>query len=171
MSTDDIPPTIGPLRNQRHERFAVLLNAGKTQADSYIQAGYTAANEKTLSVSASRLAAHPDIQRRLAELRDAQRVVLSKDWLIDQMIEVTAEARADRSQSAAIRALELLGREKNAFTERKDIVVRSFDQYTTEEIEAFLASERTQGIAPRNGGPGARRPAKAQGRDRKQKRA
>lgn len=135
----DTPPNTGPLRNQRHEIFCNAIARGFNQSDSYRQAGYVG-TDQVIRSGASQLMDKPAIKARVAELMEARKgFILTKDWLIGEMVDVAQATKADSSHSPRIRALELLGREKGAFTEQREYTVRSITQLSSEEIEGMLA--------------------------------
>lgn len=159
---------MGPLHDTKDEAFCNLVFAGKTQADAYVEAGYQAKDRRAAYREASRLRQRPEIEARIVELQNARAsaFILSKDWVLEQMVDAHDQAAEDGNHSARIRSLELLGREKGAFTERKDIMLRDFSQMTSEEIEEFLARQRTQGIAPEAGERGGGGTGQPKARDR-----
>jgi phage terminase small subunit len=116
------------LSNARQERFCQGLAAGKTIDQAYREAGYAAHRG-----NASTLRSKQHIQARVAELQScaAERAVLSRQWVIEGLIEIVERSMqlkavlckgrviAFRSEpAAAIRALELLGKELGMFTGR-----------------------------------------------------
>ena len=146
------------LPNQRHELFAQELAKGKTADEAYELAGY-----KPDRGHASRMASNGNICARVEELlgRAADGVVLTKQWVIERLIEnvdramqaeevkdskgiATGEYRYDGS--VANRALELLGKEKGMFIDRKEVgKPGDFDRMTEDELEEFIA--RRQGAS------------------------
>lgn len=137
------------LPNARHERFAQALAAGKSADEAYREAGY-----KPSRSAASRLSANVNIQARVAELlsRVAEGVVLSRQWVIERLVEnanraMQAEAAKDSDGaptgeyryegSVANRALELLGKELGMFVERqvRDENVRILSDEPIDDVE------------------------------------
>lgn len=146
-------PTLHPmpaLKNQRHERFAQEIAAGKTGDEAYTAAGY-AKNRH----NAARLKATEPVRKRITELlntreqktlqtseRAVQAASLSKAWVLEGLIEnaaialgrrtvkatvklpksaETAEVEVTaRDPAAANRALELLGKELGMFIDRRE---------------------------------------------------
>ena len=106
--------------------------------------------------------------RLFTEAAHVTGIVLTRDWLVEQMVDTAAQAAADRAHAPRTRALELLGREKGAFTERKDLVVRSFANLSTEEIEELLAGEPAPGASGKSGGSLAGGTGAKKARGRKQ---
>jgi phage terminase small subunit len=106
------------LTNAKHERFAQELAAGKTADEAYEAAGY-AQNRG----NAIRLKANESVAARVAELqqRAADGVVLTRQWVIEQLIDNVTQAKKSGEKidgATANRALELLGKELGMFVER-----------------------------------------------------
>lgn len=88
------------LENVRHERFAQELAKGKTQDQSYVDAGY-----KHDYGAASRLSRNVKIQERVKELQE--RAAIRVEWDIKDAISELEEARiaakiADTVQASAM---------------------------------------------------------------------
>ncbi len=135
------------LKNVRHERFALLLAAGKSQMKAYVEAGYRPHNSNP-----AHLAKDKRVQARVAELIDQQRqrenkalvraaetVAISKGWVLDRLRENAERAMQIRpvcdsegreigqfhyDGSVANRALELIGRELGMFVNRGELKVQ-----------------------------------------------
>lgn len=130
------------LSNAKHERFAQGIAAGKTADQAYVDAGY-----EEHRGNACTLRAKQHIKDRIAELltpsaeriseeivEGAERVKLTKQWVLDRLIEnasramqavpvmskdgPTGEYKYDGS--VANRSLELLGKELGMFVDRKE---------------------------------------------------
>lgn len=125
---------MGVLSNARHERFAQGIAAGKPASQAYIEAGYRASGNSA-EAAASRLLSGVKVTARVAELmgRVAEGVVLTRQWVIERLIEnvnramqveavkdttgkLTGEYRYDGG--VANRALELLGKEQGMFKDQ-----------------------------------------------------
>jgi phage terminase small subunit len=78
---------MGPLRNQRHERYALAVAEGHSISESYRLAGY----QKNTG-NASRLNANESIQARVAELQ--QQTAASSRITIESICAELAEATA-----------------------------------------------------------------------------
>lgn len=80
----------GPLKNSRHERFAVLVANGKTQADAYREVYPNQAGQKasTLATNACRL--HTKVLPRIRELQQkaANKAGITRDELVEIMAEI-----------------------------------------------------------------------------------
>jgi phage terminase small subunit len=114
------------LNNSRHEAFAHALARGMAVEAAFVEAGY-ARN----SGNASRLNGKESIVARVVELKQLaqdmrnlsnHRVVLTEEWVIEQLIGVVIDAKArDKLDSAgANKALHLLGLQLGMFVERKE---------------------------------------------------
>lgn len=143
------------LTNQRHERFAQSLAAGKSASAAYEEAGYVP-NRRNASV----LKTNQDIINRVKELQEKrqERFVLSKQYVLDSLIE-NAEIALGRKPikvglkgaerevyvykgDVANAAIKLAGLEVGMFTERKDFrITTELDNLSDLELVATLARE------------------------------
>ncbi len=123
----------------KQRTFAAAIAEGTTQADAYRQA-YDASGMKdgTVWSEAARLMRRPQVTARVEELRAEaeavrQGLLFSREEAILARLE--HEALTAKTDSARIRALELLGRHAGMFVERVEVeqVERS-----ASEIEAAL---------------------------------
>lgn len=152
------------LDNQRHERFAQALAAGKTADEAYQEAGY-APNRG----NAIRLKTNESVAKRVEELKSriADGVVLSRQWVIERLVEnaeraMQVEAVKDSSGkptgeyryegSVANRALELLGKEIGMFVDRKEIRTGKLADLSDDEL-ATIATGSGERTAPAPGNP------------------
>ena len=117
------------LLNPRHERFAQELAAGKSAAEAYVRAGY-----KENRHNASALARTKPIKTRLAEIlterersatraaeRTVERLAITKQSIIDMLIEDRTLAYKVGQAAAAIAAARLIGQELHGmFIERRE---------------------------------------------------
>ena len=145
------------LANARHERFAQELAAGKTADEAYQNAGF-----KPNRGNASTLKANQSIIDRVAELqgRIADGVVLTKQWVIEKLIENASRAlqtvavldhegkptgEYTYNGNVANRALELLGKERGMFIDRKEVGMpgefKSIEEMNADELRAFVGAE------------------------------
>lgn len=107
------------IKNQRRERFARELAAGKTAKDAYVAAGYSANDS-----NAAQLSKHPEIQQRLTEINSmaTEHAVISKAWILNSLQEVAQRCMGDKwNAMGANKALELLGKEAGMFIERQEV--------------------------------------------------
>ena len=135
------------LDNAKWELFAQGMSIGKTADQAYTDAGYQP-NRK----NASRLKANEDIKARVRELQEriAKSVSLSREWVLEQLIDNAIQAKTREDGSVANRALELLGKELGMFIDRKEIRTGPLDEATPDELERLreeLVAERTRRLA------------------------
>ena len=128
------------LRNAKHEMFAQALAKGMDVDEAYVEAGYTHNRG-----NASRLKATENVKARVAELmgRAETGVVLTKQWVLEQLIDNAAEAKKAGQIAPANRALELLGKELGMFIDRKEVgAPGDFDMIEDpDELRRALARE------------------------------
>ncbi len=156
------------LRNAKHEMFAQELAAGKPACDAYPNAGF-----KPNRHNAATLARKQHIVDRMNELllereriaaesteKAIQSAGLTKEWIISKLIENAERALqahpvrdADGEPTGeyryegnvANRALELLGKERGMFIDRKEIGLpgefKSIEAMNADELRAFVARE------------------------------
>lgn len=100
------------LPNARHERFAQALAQGKTADEAYQEAGYSPNRG-----NASTLKAKQNIKDRVEELtsRAANGVVLTKQWVLEQLMDNAAKAKTKEDFGPSNKALELLGKHLKMF--------------------------------------------------------
>lgn len=121
----------------KQEQYAALVASGQTQSAAYRQA-YKSTDMQKGSVwsEASRLMRNPQVAARVAELKNEGETV-RRVLLLDReeaiLAQLEYEALTARTDSARIRALELLGRHAGMFAER--VEVERVDR-TAEQIEA-----------------------------------
>lgn len=115
------------LDNSRHEAFAHAIARGVSVDDAYVEAGY-AANRG----NASRLNSNEGVVKRVVELkalvqkmseRTSHGVVLTKAWILEQLIDVVFLAKMQEKPdlAGANKALNLLGLELGMYVERKEV--------------------------------------------------
>lgn len=127
----------------KQEQFALSIHAGKSQADAYRDAYDTAAmQDATVWTEASKLMRHPKVTTRVDALKaesEAARRVLVLDREEAILAQLEHEALNAKTDSARIRALELLGRHAGMFAERVEVerVERTAAQIET-EVKARL---------------------------------
>lgn len=138
------------LKNNRHELFAQALFQGKTDIQAYEDAGFVRNHG-----NASILRHNQKIVDRLAELnaRTVASVNLTKEWVIENLIGVVLDARAQEKpdSAGANKALHLLGLELQMFVERKETgKPGEFDGLTISgKRERVLAIAQELGLVPR----------------------
>lgn len=149
-----------PLKNAKHEHFAQLVSTTETPARAYVLAGFS---ENGARASANRLLRNADVCSRVEHLRSikerqhaetvtavVERAGLSKEWVISQLMENVAMAKAAepvvdsegnptgeyrQNINAANKALELLGKEAGMFIDRKEIRTGPLDTLEHDELK------------------------------------
>ncbi len=88
----------GPLKNPRHERFAVLVANGKTQADAYreVYPRSRAWKDEAVHVKGSELAGRVSV--RVRELQEvlAERSAIDKTEVVNALAKVVRNAELDK---------------------------------------------------------------------------
>lgn len=126
--------------------MAQLIAQGETITDAHEKAGF-----KRHDGNASKLADHPDIKARLAEIigSAANRVVISLDSLLREAAELQSKASAAEQFSAANGALKLKAELSGHYVQRKEDVTprRNTRQVDARILEllAARAEDRTPG--------------------------
>lgn len=123
----------------KQEQFARSIHEGKTQTDAYREA-YDASSmqDATVWTEASKLMRRPQVATRVEALKaeaDAVRRVLLLDREETILARLEHEALTAKTDSARIRALELLGRHVGMFAERVEV---ARVERTAAQIEADL---------------------------------
>ncbi len=128
------------LANARHERFAQELAKGKSASEAYIDAGY----EESRS-AASRLSTNVNVQSRVAELqaRAAANVVVTREWVLEQLIENARLAKQAGDISPSNQALNLIGKEIGMFVDRTENVNINHDVSDSPLTEDEWEAEHT----------------------------
>jgi phage terminase small subunit len=110
-----------PLENARHEKFAQGLAQGMSATEAYRQAGYDAKGNAA-EVAASRLIRNTKVASRVEELktRAAASVQISKEWVLEQLVDNLKLAKEQGQLAPANRAAELLGKELGMFVDRSE---------------------------------------------------
>jgi hypothetical protein len=125
---------------RKQEIFACAIADGADQAAAY-RASYEAARMSAPAIwtEASQLVRHPEVARRIGELK-AEAEQVRQTMLVGReeaiLAQLEKEALTAKTDSARIRAIELLGKHLGLFTDRletKDVTERS-----AYEIEAQI---------------------------------
>lgn len=130
------------LNNVRHERFSQELARGSSANRAYEIAGY-----KPDDGHASRLAGNGKVKERINELQSdaAKSIQLDRTAILRMLIEDHEMARRRGQSAAAIKAIELLGRELcRMFVDRKEVGTPGQFQYqnmTESQLNERLAQE------------------------------
>ncbi len=128
---------------EKQETFALGVTTGLCLSDAYRQA-YKSEKMKspTIYVEASRLAAHPKVALRIQELscqKDEDRhmqALRREDFVLDSLKNESLTATTD---SARVRALELLGKTIGLFDDRRD--KEAPPELTSDELKQKIAEK------------------------------
>lgn len=141
------------LKNKQHELFCQEYLADLNGAAAAVRAGYS---EKAARQTASRLLTIANVQARVAELQAerTQRTQITADWVVAGL-KAEAEDRGEKSsQSARIRAYELLGKHVGMWSEKKDagesdpLLLRILELMRAEKSTASSAAGATETTRP-----------------------
>lgn len=107
------------LANARHEKFAQELAKGSSASDAMKAAGFQSDRRNS-----TRLTTNEDIARRVEELKEraATNVSISREWVIEQLVDNAKKAKAEGDYAPSNKALELLGKEIGMFVDRTENV-------------------------------------------------
>lgn len=111
------------LNNPKWESFCQnYINNRENATQAYLDAGYKS-GEEAARRSASDLLTKPDIQTRLSELKrqTEEQGLITREQLIKEIDELSAQAKADGQYSTAMKGIELKGKMIAAFTEKREI--------------------------------------------------
>lgn len=148
------------LKNNRHELFAQAIVRGDAARKAYRDNCSPNVSDTVADSAGSRLLNSVKVSARVAELRDrsetAEATVLTKTWVIEQTIALKRKAEAAGAYAPAVRCVELLGREVNAFIEKKEIgAPGEFADLKDDELVAIvrgaITSRAGEGRASRKG--------------------
>lgn len=110
------------LRNPRHERFAREYMRTGVQSKAYLKAGYQPGTRGSLDANASWLIRHPNVSRRIEELRRkmAQTTEVTLQSLLANLAEDRALARELGQVSAAVQANTVAAKLVGLLVDRKE---------------------------------------------------
>ena len=129
----------------RQQKFAWLLGEGAlTQVDAYIKTGFSPGSARQ---NATHLAHQSRVAEAIGRNRGRIRTValeqtgLSKAWILEKLQKISGEFLSAEhcNPTAAIRALELLGKEIGMFVARRDVTPSGVDAMSREELLALKA--------------------------------
>jgi hypothetical protein len=129
------------ISNGKHEAFAQAVFSGTSARTAYREHVSHGVSDKVADSAGSRLLKSVKVSARLNELRErvSAKAVWNRAKVVAEMERAVELAREAEQHSASIRALELLGREHNAFIEKKEIgPPGAFDNLSTDELENRL---------------------------------
>jgi len=132
---------VAELQNPRHEQFCQLISVGHSPARAYVAVGYSA---KTAYTSGPRMLKAPSVSARVAELQRSvaaaavNRAAIDRDWVLSGLRRI---AENGASESARVRALELVGKELGMFVERPAVPWDGdLAKLTTDQLEKVTDS-------------------------------
>ena len=128
------------LKNPRQELFAQEIVKGKSMTQAYIDAGYLAEGHSA-EVCASRMLSKVEIAARIRELQEraAVRVELSRQDIIQMLINDRLDAKAAGQHSVAVQAVKLLGSElQHMFTDRQEVKHTDISALGIDELRAYV---------------------------------
>jgi phage terminase small subunit len=126
------------ITNARHEKFAQELLKGATASDACRAVGIDPRNS-------TRLMKNDEILRRVAELQEraAANVVISREWVLEQLVDNAKLAKAAGDIAPSNQALNLIGKELGMFVERTENVNINHDVSDEPFTEEEWAAENT----------------------------
>jgi aromatic ring hydroxylase len=139
------------IKNARHERFAQALADGKSQIEAHGIAGFKAhrgnasllAQDKNIVARMTELLAGRESIQAQATARAVEAAGLTKEWIIERLIQNVKLAAANEDYSPSNQALALLGKELGMFIERREVksdaTVRVTDE--REELRKEIAAD------------------------------
>lgn len=125
---------------RKQENFACAIADGADQAAAY-RTSYEAARMSAPAIwtEASQLVRHPEVARRIGELK-AEAEQVRQTMLVGReeaiLAQLEKEALTAKTDSARIRAIELLGRHLGLFVDRSE--VKNLTDRTADDIEADI---------------------------------
>ena len=130
------------LTNKMWETFAQAMARGVNQTNSALEAGYS---DVSAHVRGCELAKKPAVKARIEELRRkadklaVQAVACDREWVLRELVATYEAARAAKNQTAANRALELIGKEQGMFIDRKMDVKSPLEALSTQQLQQLMA--------------------------------
>lgn len=141
------------LENPRHERFAQGLAKGLSASEAYEAAGF-----KPSRAAASRLSTKVNVQERVKELqgRVVEGIQISKQWVMEQLVDNVVKAKEAKEFAPANKALELLGKEVGMFKDRIEHTGKGGGPIQTVDLSNFSNDDldRLEDILVRAANPG-----------------
>jgi phage terminase small subunit len=149
---------VGPLKNPRHEAFALALfeglSRGVTQAEAYTSVGYTA-NKKAAEVNACRLLkAVPEILERIRELqaKTARKKQVTVESIVERLDQASLLAERIEQPAALVSAetakAKILGLAVDRTEVGKPGEFTSLDNAQSTEDFARIYLAKTRGVEP-----------------------
>lgn len=129
-----------PLENQADEAFCQKVASGMPTSQAYLEAGFQN------TTNSSRYLKRASIQRRLLELRSEQlnkklrQTTYSREWVIEQLIDIAIRTKETGQWKDAIHAIQLLGQDLGMFIRRTE--TRRGDAVSEADAKAIKAEIR-----------------------------
>jgi phage terminase small subunit len=143
----------GPLKNARHERFAVAMATGMPASQAYVEAGF-----KYNEGNAIRLKGNEKVAARIAELeaKRTEKVIsataIDAAWVLNKAVELHSKALETNQLSVAKGTVELIGKHVDVQAFREQVEHSGLIEYknlSDEEITARIAAhEAARGHRP-----------------------
>lgn len=121
-------------RDARRERFAQEYLKDLNAKDAALRSGYS---PKAAKQTGHKLLSEPSVAARITELKAAraERVNVTVDWVLEQLVTNVREARIANDFVASNRACELLGKHLAMFPDKLTVDFRDVATLTDAEIE------------------------------------
>ena len=132
------------LDNIRHESFAWNIAQGLPKCRAYANAGYTPSRPNSIHLWRHKGTTSHNIQRRVSEpvekrinsqLKADQ---IRRDDILNMLLDEADLASLSGQHSAAIRAIELVGKENRLFVDRRESVNISIGNMNREQLESYV---------------------------------
>ncbi|WKV16985.1 terminase small subunit [Microcystis phage MJing1] len=138
------------LANSRYEAVAQGLARGKSQTQAALDAGYSMGSA---AGQGCRIAARPEVQARIMELREkleeqrstalAKVEMPTRKKVLEELVQAQDAAKQQGNLQAQLRALELLGKELGMFIQRSEVRVESpLEGLNAGDLAGLLAALR-----------------------------
>lgn len=122
------------LQNIRHERFARFIARGHSKSKAYHLAGYKPDRRNAFKLYTTNHA----IQKRVEQLMKKDSSNLSAQDILDHVYSTFELAYETNQSAAALKALEMLGKERGLWRDRRENVNINLGQLSWQEAESFL---------------------------------
>jgi hypothetical protein len=148
MPEPEAPDPSAPLKNRRHENFSVDVSLGETNPTNCYLRHFETENQDNAKKAAYRLLKRPEVAARIDHLRRERvnrrirQVVLSNEWVIEELIRQYYLCDAEGDRKSAAQFLKMIAIEQGMLVTRREVIHGKMDQLegTWEEINARIAS-------------------------------